>query len=105
MCRTGAGRTCPPSPTPCCSGCQGNPAAPVSVVTWPSPRPMGSELPTASAPSMAVCVSAQVTNTHTHTHTCLHTHTHTHIYTLTHAYTRIHTHTHTHTPAGLCIGY
>lgn len=36
-CRTGAGRTCHPSPTPACDGCPESPATRASAPTWSEP--------------------------------------------------------------------
>lgn len=59
-CRTGAGRTCRPSPTPPCSGCPASRVTPGSVATWPSQRPADWKHRPASTPWMAAYVNGQV---------------------------------------------
>lgn len=59
-CRTGAGRTCRPSPTPLCSGCPASRATPGSAATWPSRRPADWKHKPASTRWTAACVNDQV---------------------------------------------
>jgi len=59
-CRTGAGRTCRPSPTPPCSGSPGSPATPASAATWPSRRPADWRPRPASTRWTAACANGQV---------------------------------------------
>lgn len=59
-CRTGAGRTCHPLPTPVCSGCLASQVTLVSVATWQSQRPVDWKHKPASTQWTAACVNGLV---------------------------------------------